>query len=767
MSHQLWYTSAERGLSAGSRGFCTVKATRGIPQPLAQRLESLSGYTHLYAPQENGNPDNPVAYHFIQLYQGGRTWYVLSRICDAGRDYSGRTNKFAHHIVLDHNELPPAGPAWLMSQPGFFDATWDGVVGVVDGGKPIPRQDVAPRPCARWQAAAGDAGWAGIVAESALDAEGPPVHIIVPAGLPVLPLLEESLALLPPELRWSLTFSTFYSDQFPADVSVRWRVLIDGTREAIRAAAVRHQPVIDLTRPGPVPIPRQTSAVEAARRGTFLQSVTPAVANSTRRVFAPVKDADLGVYPTNRPVRAAAPPVAHGASRPPELGRAEPPAIVPIGDAKRFSKGRVVRDTLLIASVPLMILGIALAIAAQYLELLPKLSKMSTVAASAGGEKSGAKAGQQTEATESSSAPQNRQTGGERTAAEAPSEQESQSKGTPPPTTPPPSSAPKPEAAETTQAVKKPSGGEASEGPNGKIDPPQPPEANPEPAPKAAPEASQALEERPSIFDATIKPQWSIREIRHDLSSFIRIGVIEECRNDNGNAPSVGNKQDPEHAFNLLIDGERLILLSSPPAVTDLRMEQRGESVAQGTMPGGKSLGCGLILSAPKEIIAAFSDIRGGGVADAELDVQVTLNEMCVALAVSEKEQKGGAKARARGMTPTWEYRTQDTWTESLGLERTSKLVKFAINGKDDQRKEQAPDSFECDVKVVKREGEGIAIEIGDPIITMERFEITGMKVTQARGSLTIDVVLNEPPRSRIRIVNQEWKYPSEATNRN
>lgn len=118
-------------------------------------------------------------------------------------------------------------------------------------------------------------------------------------------------------------------------------------------------------------------------------------------------------------------------------------------------------------------------------------------------------------------------------------------------------------------------------------------------------------------------------------------------------------------------------------------------------------------------------------------------------------------------MTPTWEYRTQDTWTESLGLERTSKLVKFAINGKDDQRKEQAPDSFECDVKVVKREGEGIAIEIGDPIITMERFEITGMKVTQARGSLTIDVVLNEPPRSRIRIVNQEWKYPSEATNRN
>jgi hypothetical protein len=50
MSQELIYTSAPRGLKPGTRGFCTVVSTQQMSQPLAERLESLSGYRHVYAP---------------------------------------------------------------------------------------------------------------------------------------------------------------------------------------------------------------------------------------------------------------------------------------------------------------------------------------------------------------------------------------------------------------------------------------------------------------------------------------------------------------------------------------------------------------------------------------------------------------------------------------------------------------------------------------------------------------------------------------------
>ena len=51
MSQELIYTSAPRGLRPGSRGFCTVMRTEGLPEPVVNRLEALSGYRHAFAPQ--------------------------------------------------------------------------------------------------------------------------------------------------------------------------------------------------------------------------------------------------------------------------------------------------------------------------------------------------------------------------------------------------------------------------------------------------------------------------------------------------------------------------------------------------------------------------------------------------------------------------------------------------------------------------------------------------------------------------------------------
>ena len=50
-----------------------------------------------------------------------------------------------------------------------------------------------------------------------------------------LPLLAESLALLPPDRRWTVTFSTYFN-KLPPGVECQWRCVVDGSPEVISCA---------------------------------------------------------------------------------------------------------------------------------------------------------------------------------------------------------------------------------------------------------------------------------------------------------------------------------------------------------------------------------------------------------------------------------------------------------------------------------------------------------------------------------------------------
>lgn len=82
MSVELLYTSAVQGLKQGSRGFCTVLSTTGMPLNLANRLESLSAYRHVFPPNSPDAAQNPVNYSHIRITVGGRPLSILSRISD-------------------------------------------------------------------------------------------------------------------------------------------------------------------------------------------------------------------------------------------------------------------------------------------------------------------------------------------------------------------------------------------------------------------------------------------------------------------------------------------------------------------------------------------------------------------------------------------------------------------------------------------------------------------------------------------------------------
>jgi len=246
MSQEIIYTSSPQGLRPGSFGFCTVATTPGMATSLAERLESLSGYRHVYTPGDPKAGLNPVVHSHLILKVGGQKLHVLSRIADAGLDYSQRTNKLAHHVALDVNELVPGGPAWVLAQPGFAETRWAGNPRVLPAGRKAPAGNLSPSVCRAWQQATGDAGWAGVLAQNGVDGKRP-AYVVFSEGTDVLPLLIEAQSLLPPAKRWEVSFSTFFT-RLPPGVDCQWRCVLAGSPEGEAALAQRGDLVIDLTK---------------------------------------------------------------------------------------------------------------------------------------------------------------------------------------------------------------------------------------------------------------------------------------------------------------------------------------------------------------------------------------------------------------------------------------------------------------------------------------------------------------------------------------
>ena len=231
MRHELWYTSASRGLAVGSSGFCTVKMTRGLPPALKEVLERLSQYQHVYPPGHDNAGDNPVVVSFMVGNIAGKKWNILSRICAAGVDHTNRTNFFAHHVAYDAAE-GNHDPSWLVRQPGFFAEAWDFRTEELAECRALPVGSDPVRPCSAWQAVMGDAGWAGAVAAACMESDA--VYLISNGSRSLLQLISEVACLLPLAERQQLSFSTQYGEA-SRGLKCRLRCVCEGSNEAKRA----------------------------------------------------------------------------------------------------------------------------------------------------------------------------------------------------------------------------------------------------------------------------------------------------------------------------------------------------------------------------------------------------------------------------------------------------------------------------------------------------------------------------------------------------
>lgn len=229
MSFELVYTSARRGLRAGSSGFCTVAATEGIPRTLQDKLESLSGYRH---EESFAGMEPPVNFAHATVRIQRQIYHVLSRVGGTSKDHTGRSNKIAHHLALTSVELDDFGdgPVSMFEDRDFWIDAWNSEPTQFE---PNRLPDIFSNPSdgfSTWEQVFGDAGWAGVLGEAISDGFKS-ASIIVPRNQDALPLLSEALQLVKPEDRWKVCFSTYFSRQV-SGTQCHWRVALDGTTEA-------------------------------------------------------------------------------------------------------------------------------------------------------------------------------------------------------------------------------------------------------------------------------------------------------------------------------------------------------------------------------------------------------------------------------------------------------------------------------------------------------------------------------------------------------
>ncbi|HWL07440.1 MAG TPA: hypothetical protein VNQ76_03480 [Planctomicrobium sp.] len=170
-------------------------------------------------------------------------------------------------------------PRW---HPEVMRSNWNGEPRIVSGERSLPQGKSPLKICSAWKEPTGDAGWAGVLAESFLKNPEQPAYIIFSPGMDLLPLIEEALALLPANRRWDVTFSTYFT-KIPNGVTCNWRCVLSDSPEAKESRRYVQSLRIDLT--SPLGRAKGGELVEAARTGqtpvSSVQEPLPPVMSNT------------------------------------------------------------------------------------------------------------------------------------------------------------------------------------------------------------------------------------------------------------------------------------------------------------------------------------------------------------------------------------------------------------------------------------------------------------------------------------------------------
>ena len=248
MAWQLIYTSAPRLLEAGLTGFGTVARHRAIPPLVVKAVERIGQF----ARQPGYDPARIIYSHRV-LTVGDSRFHVLSRLCDAGADYSGRTNHIAHHVIapaaeISQTAITPMDFYWQFA----WCNRWDGAPIWLESAEEISMANLS-------RAEGRDGAWAEITGKSdhrwllVNGAASKGCCLIAPSHQTLLALFTESQHCQAAGQSWQTGFTTAVQ---PTDDlgDYRWiGVLAESPLRQVMESSGRE--LLDLTAPHTLPEP--------------------------------------------------------------------------------------------------------------------------------------------------------------------------------------------------------------------------------------------------------------------------------------------------------------------------------------------------------------------------------------------------------------------------------------------------------------------------------------------------------------------------------
>ena len=319
MAWQLIYSSAPRLLDAGLTGFGTVARHRAIPPLVVKAVERISQFA-----RQPGYPVDRLIFCHRTLTVGGARFHVLSRLRDAGSDYSGRTNHIAHHLVVAAQEvaqLAPgsATPADILLQMAWLDR-WDAGPEWLADDRLVPLQRFARTTSTdrAWESVTGDPEnrWLLVNGRNARSA-----CLIHPTGTDPLPLIAASQHAQQTADAWQSAFTTALQ---PTDEAQEFRWIGLAADSPLRSPMeASGRPLLDLTNPAALPAPELPAAPAAP---------SPAAASGH-----PASSASVPGHRYTPPPPTARPTAAPDTSSPPQNRRRTPLGTSSQKRARRFA----------------------------------------------------------------------------------------------------------------------------------------------------------------------------------------------------------------------------------------------------------------------------------------------------------------------------------------------------------------------------------------------------------------------------------------------
>lgn len=252
MAFQLVYTSAAKLLDAGRSGYGTVARSKSITPLVVSAVERVSQFANM-----RGLDRSRVIHVHRRITAGSNRFHILTRIVDAGADYTGRTNHLAHHLVISQEEAARAAargitPADVLRQFQWLER-WDGNARFFDASGDVPLESFRPDGMNSgrqfWSSVTGNPAHARLLSWDGAPRTG---VLVVPEAMDTLQLLAEALVEFGPQ-SWTRSFTT--SLETTDELSeLEWIVSTPSAFHEIQPRC-GSRTLFDLTKPATLPTP--------------------------------------------------------------------------------------------------------------------------------------------------------------------------------------------------------------------------------------------------------------------------------------------------------------------------------------------------------------------------------------------------------------------------------------------------------------------------------------------------------------------------------